>query len=132
MLTIKKITDIRSKSKAYEIRNIIGSHTLDYITKDDNGNDYVDIMCYRNAAALFSRWGEIMFLKSKKNGIKNLNLLCVIDEYNAISENILKEILYCVIKKTKANDNKSFIHVDNLIKQMSFPFDYRSIIPNRK
>lgn len=128
----KKVTTTRSKSKIYELRNIIGSHTLDYKTKDENGKEYTDVMCYRNSLALFNKWGEIMLLKSKKNGIKTVNLLNEIDKYNVISEEILKDVLCCVISNTNATDNKSFAHIDDSIKQMNVPFNYKSIIPNRE
>lgn len=116
------IKKIKNNSDIYKFRNIIGSHTLSYEDRDENS---VKSFAVRSPFSHLDTWGEKIFLRSNTPEVKIINILKAIDEYNAMSEDLLKKLLNTVIEKLNLNNIKSFKDINYFLGSINNPYNYR-------
>lgn len=104
--------------KLHDIRNKLGSHTLNY---DNNGKKTTLKLSYYT----LEKWGESIFIFDENDKSEEINLIDSLNEYNKLSEKWIKHICEKVISRllVKKTDYKTGI-IKNFEYIKNRQFDY--------
>ena len=99
--------------KISEIRNKVGSHAVSY-------NDRLNEKEIRDSFGVtrfnLSKWAESIAIVSNHKGHEEFNLFSIIEEYNDISEEILKSIITKALYSLFLNDSEDRRYIEKCVE----------------
>lgn len=130
LFKIPNKTTLKDKLKGLkisEIRNKVGSHAVSY-------NDKLDEKEIRDSFGVtrfnLSKWAESIAIVSNHKGHEEFNLFSIIEEYNDISEEILKSVITKALYSLFLNDSEDRRYIEKCFEiATTRKFEYPTFKP---